>query len=102
MVLFLALYYDKPLYQAEFLLDMSIDQAKKLESDIVTHMMKLDDTIVDGMLYSKKEFNKDNLPKSLQDIPVWHTSFADATLPTSTVERVDVKPVVKSVSLWED
>ena len=102
MVLFLALYFDKPSYVSEFLLDISLDQAKKLEADIVTLMMKLDETIVDGMLYTKKEFDKNNLPKSLQDIPVWHTSFADTTLPPSTIERVDVKPVVKSVAVWED
>ena len=101
MVLFLALYFDKPTYNPEFLLDMSLDQAKKLEADIVSEMMKLDETIVDGMLYTKKEFDKNNLPKSLQDIPVWHTSFVDTTVPVDNGKVID-KPVVKSSVVWED
>lgn len=75
MVLLLARRSFEGLYEPECLLDISLAKALKIEPDITTEAMKLDDTIIDCIVYSRKEWTKDNLPSQLRDVPNWYTPW---------------------------
>jgi hypothetical protein len=79
MILLLARREPDHLYKPECFLDMTMQEALQYESDITTEAMKLDDTILDCMVYTKKEFglsNSSNLSQALLDLPVWYTQFS--------------------------
>lgn len=75
MVLILTRRSFEGLYEPECLINISLAKALKIESDITSEMMKLDDTIIDCMVYSRKEWTKDNLPSKLLDLPNWYTPW---------------------------
>jgi hypothetical protein len=75
LVLLLAKVADHALYKPECFIDLSLDVAMKYESDICTDLMKYDENISDVLVYSSRTFDSDSLPKSLQDLPVYHNSW---------------------------
>lgn len=75
MVLLLARRSFEGLYEPECLLDIPLAKALEIESDITTEAMKLDDTIIDCIVYSRKEWTKDNLPSQLSGVARWYTPW---------------------------
>lgn len=75
MVLILARRSMEGLYEAECFIHLPLAKALSLESDITTEMMKLDDTIIDCLVYSRREYSKDNIPSGLADVPHWYTPW---------------------------
>ncbi len=75
MVLLLARRDLDGLYKAEAWLDISLTKALKIESEITTEAMKLDDSIIDCMVYSRREFSKEKIPSELLNVPFWYTPW---------------------------
>ena len=76
MVLIVTKRFDDFFFHPECFIDMPMADALAAEEDIVTEMMKMDETIVDAMVYMRKEYSKEgNTSEFINSIPVWHTSF---------------------------
>jgi hypothetical protein len=81
MVLLLAIRRGRISYEPECFVDLPLDVALKYESDIATELMRYDDEVSDVIVYSKKSFNKDSIPSSLDNIVLWYNTWS-FTMPT--------------------